>query len=552
MSAQSLQVITLVINNPEWHNRPTGDPAVQVNASISFEHVTSFVIRTLASNGANSGDDVTGLLYVPDLPANDPCINTTAPYVPQNATRQANLPMTDYDLIAIAPWVTPACSLKYMAAARQDPVRGFLFFLPGNNDTQIPPDPKDPVWDAGDNGQWKSSNGFPVYAIPGYDGNLYMQASANYSGNMTQVPNGDDLAKMFFPEDYVRLFTRIDTGGGGGALPSLWVFLLVVLGILIAIIGLTSLTMHWLQRRRRQALRRRVASGEVDLEALGIKRLTVPQELLDEMPLYTYGTAATTSKTSQRASTIAEEKVDGTSQPASDTSLARPAPALRSTSYRPTPLSQPTCAICLDDFVPADSGTEGTTVRELPCHHIFHPECVDTFLRDSSSLCPMCKKTALPKGYCPKSITNAMVRRERMVRTIRERMPADSESAEVGALDHRSSTPLTLGGRIRSSVGLPSRRTFSASVDNSQQLREMAPSSTEGMTDTVHSSDLETLPTTTAPVQPPATPGRREWARRRAENMLGPRAPEDPDEVENQRTPAWRKAVRSLFPGFRR
>ena len=321
----------------------------------------------------------------------------------------------------------------------------------------------------------------------------------------------------------------------------------------MAIIGLTSLSMHWLQRRRRQTLRRRVASGEVDLEALGIKRLTVPQELLDEMPLYTYGTTAIISKSSQRASTIAEEKADATSGPNSDTNLARPAPAVRSTSYRPTPLSQPTCAICLDDFVPPSAETEGTTVRELPCHHIFHPECVDTFLRDSSSLCPMCKKTALPKGYCPKTITNAMVRRERIVRTIRERMPADAANTELGHTDHRS---MTLGGRIRSSVGLQGRRFSSTPGYHSQQMRQMGstttPLTTEDTTSALPPSDSGALPTTTPQVQPPATPGRREWARRRAENMLGPRAPEDPDEVENQQTPGWRKAVRGLFPGFRR
>lgn len=46
--------------------------------------------------------------------------------------------------------------------------------------------------------------------------------------------------------------------------------------------------MHWVQRRRREALRRRISNGEVDLEALGIKRLTVPQDIIDKMPMYTY------------------------------------------------------------------------------------------------------------------------------------------------------------------------------------------------------------------------------------------------------------------------
>lgn len=49
--------------------------------------------------------------------------------------------------------------------------------------------------------------------------------------------------------------------------------------------------------------------------------------------------------------------------------------------------SQTTCAICLDDFVPAAS-----TVRELPCGHIFHPQCIDVSLTQTSSLCPLCKK----------------------------------------------------------------------------------------------------------------------------------------------------------------
>jgi hypothetical protein len=35
-------------------------------------------------------------------------------------------------------------------------------------------------------------------------------------------------------------------------------------------------------------LRRRIQSGELDLEQLGVKRLTVPRRVLEEMPLYTY------------------------------------------------------------------------------------------------------------------------------------------------------------------------------------------------------------------------------------------------------------------------
>ncbi|GMH89438.1 hypothetical protein TL16_g11457 [Triparma laevis f. inornata] len=45
-----------------------------------------------------------------------------------------------------------------------------------------------------------------------------------------------------------------------------------------------------------------------------------------------------------------------------------------------------TCSICLCDFC------QGDQIRELPCSHIFHPECVDTWLKRNSS-CPACRQS---------------------------------------------------------------------------------------------------------------------------------------------------------------
>jgi len=45
-----------------------------------------------------------------------------------------------------------------------------------------------------------------------------------------------------------------------------------------------------------------------------------------------------------------------------------------------------TCAICLEDY---DNGDE---IRELPCKHWFHVECIDPWLINKSSSCPLCKK----------------------------------------------------------------------------------------------------------------------------------------------------------------
>ena len=44
-----------------------------------------------------------------------------------------------------------------------------------------------------------------------------------------------------------------------------------------------------------------------------------------------------------------------------------------------------TCAICVDDFV------KGVRIKTLPCDHKFHSKCIDEWLSNYSSLCPLCK-----------------------------------------------------------------------------------------------------------------------------------------------------------------
>jgi hypothetical protein len=124
------------------------------------------------------------------------------------------------------------------------------------------------------------------------------------------------------------------------------------------------------------------------------------------MPQYTYtpATAAGNTKKAEGEEFVKPEEEGQTDR------------ALSNNIAHEVSFYQPTCPICLDDFVPAE-----TIVRELPCKHIFHPECIDPFLRANSSLCPMCKKSTLPAGYCPVQVTNIMVRRERLIRRMRQR-----------------------------------------------------------------------------------------------------------------------------------
>lgn len=325
-----------------------------------------------------------------------------------------------------------------------------------------PPLSSDPAWSLSDAGQWKAHTDFPVYAAQQSDGALIMQQLSLYSGNMTEAPNGTLLTGLFDSRSYVRLYCDVNTGNAS-TLPTLWVFLLIILGIVFGIIVLTSLLMHLVQSRRRQQLRRRISNGQVDLEALGIKRLKVPPQVLDQLPLFVYvareQTVSVSDSEAAWGSASTSTIFEGPHLPGRDTlgdmippTEVRPPrrpnpkgnlPSPHTLPHLQLPYKQTTCPICLEGFV-----SHKTVVRKLPCPHIYHPECIDPMLQEYSSLCPYCKGKVLPVGYCPTKVTNNMVRLERNIRRIRERVTLESTPA-VASPTH-SGRSLALNGRMPS------------------------------------------------------------------------------------------------------
>lgn len=626
MSLTALYNGVLLFSNPSWDG--TGAIPVSLTRNITdvaqdlgYELHLKNNLTTLSNNAAVTLNGIIqGLLYVPDISTVASCNSQQYDFIPHNVTRRAQLPPANYNLIAIAPWFSIDCVQAYLASARLDPIRGFIFYKP-NNSTDKPQGPDSAVWNLDDGDAWRESR-FPIFAIPGLEGHNMVKQLSLYSGTADTVPHGAEIMQRYGTNarDYVRIWAQL-TMKGPNRLPSLWVYFLIVIGALLFIVASVSLTMHFIQRRRRTSLRKRVETGEVDLEAMGIKRLTVPASHVKDFPLFTYtsqpelaydlSTPTSEIPPSTRTNKGKKKRKGDRQSSSSATVISDSVHTLRSQRSAVTGTAnttatnfQPQCHICLVEFEDRSS-----VIRELPCHHIFHPICIDEFLLRNSSLCPMCKQCMLPPGYSPK-ITNAMVRRERALRKLRGRVEFDDSSIESGDVKYKSwgkrffhssssseeSHDIPLEKRQPSS---PDRSSGDQSPNRSGHRSDDsagggAPETTEPATTTPPTATATTphpQPTPTPPPAPAAPPpaasapppkkkrarkskarplhvlptqpegaelrtgfagfiGRSSpssFARERMREIANQNAPfDDPD----QSRPKWRRAVTKVFPGL--
>lgn len=214
-----------------------------------------------------------------------------------------------------------------------------------------------------------------------------------------------------------------DTEQAAHSTPSLWSFILAILGVIFIIGIVLVIWFRWLNARRRTALQQRINNGELDVENLALNQMKSPRAVVEALPLYAYPGASEADLSNQEQCNATETKPEdeghsstpedhehdqATPKPTpSVTEIQKPEPAVikpgtdgqsspsLQSSQSPRPDStirhnQTCCAICLDDYVVGTS-----MVRELPCGHIFHSGCIEVFLIEQSSLCPLCKRSVL-------------------------------------------------------------------------------------------------------------------------------------------------------------
>ncbi|KAG5997200.1 hypothetical protein E4U52_004816 [Claviceps spartinae] len=446
-----LQNNIFLFSNPGWNGEGTIASTISKNLSqqtsqLAYEQIIDKNLTTLSTGNTGVYDDsIQGLLFVPDITSVPSCDVQQYDTIPRNVTRRKDLPPANFNLIAIAPWFSSDCTQAYLNSALQGPVKAFIFYKP-NNSTNKPQEGDSPVWNVGDGGAWRSNRHFPIFAIPGREGQKIIKQLSLYSGAISQIPHGKEISQLYNIHwtAYLRIWTKL-TLDRPSTPPATWAFILIVIGALLSVILVVSLTMHFIQRRNRTLLKKRVQSGEVDLEAMGIKRVTVPASHVRQFPLFTYNAepdlldmpSSPRSRTTQSTSTRNTRRKRRRDNSSTTSDAVPPtAPSVRSVRSKRSTLMgvggttatnyQPNCHICLARFE-----HRCTIIRELPCGHIFHTECIDEFLIQNSSLCPTCKHCMLPRGYSPR-ITNGMVRRERALRRLRERVDLEEYSIISG------------------------------------------------------------------------------------------------------------------------
>ncbi|KAL1899978.1 hypothetical protein Cpir12675_001202 [Ceratocystis pirilliformis] len=422
---------------------------------MSYQSSYNTNLTTLStSNAATTHGTLQGLLYVPEISSDHPCYQSQFEdpvLLPRNVTKKTDLPPANYKLIAIAPWYNDTCTHAYLDAARFDPIQGFIFYRPFNDILYEPSESEGTSLWAMEDGEegWPDNYRFPIYAIPSQYGNDMVSALSQYSGSLNTIPNSDNITAIFNPSqrDYVRIWAQLHVNDHHHSL-RLWVYFVIVIASLILVVAGVSAIMHIIQQSRRKQLERRIKSGQVDLEAMGIARVRVPIDHIKEaFPLFTYcqapGPKSQSTSPRSRSSTISSYSIG-------KASTVKPEPNVSEYAVVGTN-DQPQCEICSVAFE-----NRVSVIRQLPCFHIFHAECIEEFLSHISCLCPLCRQQMLPKGYCP-PITNGIVHRELQIHRLRGHVVLDDE--EVVA----ESESLSYNGRTRKhSV---SSRTENASLE---------------------------------------------------------------------------------------
>ncbi|CAI2164327.1 3852_t:CDS:2 [Funneliformis geosporum] len=192
----------------------------------------------------------------------------------------------------------------------------------------------------------------PVFRVKGDSGNELMKNLENEQNQQTT----EGQRKM------IRIVMLPSSGSFGG-----WQIAIIVIGSLLAASFLVSVLIHcrlYQLRRRERSLM--VAQHEANVNAK-LQTYTLEKSVVKSFPIKIYGK---------------QDKISAVFQVSDSSRCPSGSPEI--------------CSICLEEF------SDGETLRELPCSHLYHIDCVDKWLTTKSSNCPLCKQDATPPAIAEK------------------------------------------------------------------------------------------------------------------------------------------------------
>lgn len=220
MTTVSFTISTVVLGK-DLSNGINKDP---LPSSLAFYDSVGPVSQL--SQPTSEQNSYAGLLYTPSLGTR--CSEMTAT-IPRNLSL-ADIPLP-IGLVAFAP--SSNCRETYIAQATLDGARAIILYPVSNaSSATVPP------------GSSAYTAVIPVYFALWQDAVPIALAMNQYNTDLRDVPYGQNLSGIYSANDYARLVLKVDRSGSNGhSLPDLWIFLLIVLGLLCLIVATTSVAM---------------------------------------------------------------------------------------------------------------------------------------------------------------------------------------------------------------------------------------------------------------------------------------------------------------------
>ncbi|ORY07124.1 hypothetical protein K493DRAFT_332896 [Basidiobolus meristosporus CBS 931.73] len=334
--------------------------SISADNTAASSEITSGV-RVVPNTAAVSDKGLEGIGYILDAP----CVG-----LPNSNTANNNV-RTTYARIALIS--LDNCTLDWkITRAQNDHASGVIIYSPNGDDVSF------------DNLHFSVPIVIPAFAISSNDG---LRMSQNIASSQLK-PAGVSSAS----QRQIR-FTLL---ANEKSFPSVWEFTLIIVVVLLFLSLVISVAMHChlYRLRRNYALRNNIPDGT--------EMMVIHKSALGKLPIKVWHA---------KGDLRARPALGKNEENHQFTVVMEPPPAYDPKSMiSPHQLksddeetAQSVCPICLDDF------KDGEEVRELPCCHYYHLECIDPWLTTKSGTCPMCKlpiSSDLTPAYLPPENTS--------------------------------------------------------------------------------------------------------------------------------------------------